>query len=327
MKAKYVRALVVGLVGASTLVPLPTSAAASHAAATERTETIAFIRQMNARIYGGELFVVRPDGSGLRRLTPPTTTVSWYAWSPDGTSIAYIDRQSSLWLVRPDGSGRRLLLPKSRLQSVGLSWSPDGTRIAITTTGPEAHPWKGPCSRLRLYVIPIGGGPPVGLPGGKHIGYGISWSPRSDEIYYTNGGIWAIRPDGTGRRQISPVGSAGSLSADGTRFAFNVAVRLRNGNTDRYRAFGVVNADGTDYHLVTTHAYNEYGEVPSPTGHRILYGRADHQGIYVIGSDRRNNHRMTRDAPRGPRGVRSPGRRTAARSSTTPAATRTPIST
>lgn len=299
MKAKCVGALVIGLVGAGTLVTLTTSAAASHAAATERTGTIAFIRQLNDRVYGGALFVVRPDGSGLRVLTPFNARVYWYAWSPDGRLIAYIDQRLSLWLVRSDGSGRRLLLPKSRLQSVGLSWSPDGTRIAITTTGPEGHPWKGCCSRLRLYVIPIGGGPPVPLPSGKHIGYGVSWSPRGDEIYYSNGGIWAIRPDGTGRRQISPVGSAGSLSADGTRFAFNVAVGLRNGNTDRYRAFSVVNADGTGYHVVTTHAYNEYGEAWSPFGRRILYGRANSQGIYVIGSDGRNNHRVTRDAPPG----------------------------
>jgi len=81
-------------------------------------------------------------------------------------------------------------------------------------------------------------------------------------------------------------------------------VHVRN-VTDRYRAFGVVNADGTGYHVVTTHAYNEYGEVWSPTGHRILYGRASSpslyrfksQGIYVIGSDGRGNRRVTRDAP------------------------------
>lgn len=290
---------------AGTLVTLTTSSAASYAAASHRTGTIAFIRMVNDRVYGGGLFVIRPDGDGLRRVTPPSTKVERYAWSPDGRLIAYIDRRLSLWLVHPDGTGRRLLLPRSRLQSVGLNWSPDGTRIAITTTGPEGHPWKGCCSRLRLYVVPVGGGPPVPLPAGKHIGYGVSWSPRGDEIYFDNGGIWAIHPDGTGRRKISPVGSAGSLSADGTQFAFNVAVGLRNGDTDRYRGFGIVNADGTGYHVVTTHAYNEYGEVWSPTGHQILYGRASSpsfyrfksQGIYVIAPDSRNNHRVTRDSP------------------------------
>jgi len=222
--------------------------------------------------------------------------VDSYAWSPDGKLIAYTDRRGSLWLVRLDGSGRRLLLPNSRFPSVDLSWSPDGSKVAIATGGP--NPPKSCCSRLRLYVVPTGGSHAVSLPAGKHIGYGVSWSPRGDEIYYDNGGIWAIRPDGTERRKISPVGSAGALSADGTRFVFNVVFPLQNGRNccDRYRAFAVVNADGTGYHMVTSHAYNEYGEVWSPTGHRILYGRADNQGIYVIDPDSRN-HRVTRDMP------------------------------
>src|SRR5262249_36643559 len=60
---------------------------------------------------------------------------------------------------------------------------------------------------------------------------------------------------------------------------------------------GVVNADGTGFHLVTTHAYTEYGVAWSPRGRQILYGRGDRKGIYVIGPDGRNNHRVTRDAP------------------------------
>ena len=50
-------------------------------------------------------------------------------------------------------------------------------------------------------------------------------------------------------------------------------------------------------HLVTSHAYNEYGFAWSPDGRWILYGRANREGIYVIGSDGRNNHRLTRDSP------------------------------
>ena len=55
--------------------------------------------------------------------------------------------------------------------------------------------------------------------------------------------------------------------------------------------------DGKNFHVVTTHAYNEYGVAWSPQGRRILYGRADRKGIYVIDSDRRNNHRVTHDSP------------------------------
>jgi Tol biopolymer transport system component len=287
--------LIAGLV-AALLVGALAGAAVSRAGAQAHTGTIAFIRVDSDKVFGGRLFVVRPDGSALRPLTPPSTRVHSYAWSPDGTLIAYTDSQGSLWLVRPNGTRRRLLLSMSRLQSVSLSWSPDGSRIAITSSGPKGQRRAGCCSELRLYVVPIGGGPPVLLPAGKHIGYGVAWSPRGDEIYYDNGGIWAIHPDGTGRRRISPVGSAASLSADGAHFVFGVAIHLRNGHTDRYRAFGVVNADGTGYRVVTTHAYNEYGEVWSPSGRRILYGRAGGQGIYVIGADGRGNRRVTGDS-------------------------------
>jgi Tol biopolymer transport system component len=186
-------------------VGLTEGSAASRAAGSKRAGMIAFIRLGHGTVFGGRLFVIRPDGSGLRQLTPWGTTVWSYAWSPNGRSIAYIDDRHSLWLVRPDGTGRRLLLASSRLSSESVSWSPNGKAIAITSPGPKRRGYW----RLGLFVVPVGGGPPVPLQAGKHLGYGVSWAPRGDEIYYDNGGIWAIRPDGTGRRKISPVGSAG----------------------------------------------------------------------------------------------------------------------
>src|SRR5262249_8211687 len=136
-----------------------------------------------------------------------------------------------------------------------------------------------------LYLVPIDGGPPVRLPAGKHVGYSVAWSPRGDELAYSgDGGIFVISPDGTGRRQIS-LGGDVQWSADGAQLAFPRAIKLRNGFTHRYRAFAVVKADGTGFHLVTTHAYTEGGVVWSPRGRRILYDRGDQQGIYVIGAD------------------------------------------
>ena len=270
---------------------------ATRAETQRYSGTIAFIRLVPGPDFGGRLFVIRPDGSGLRRVTPQATKVISYAWSPDGRLIAYIDQRLSLWLVRPDATGRRVLLPTSQLSSVwGLSWSPDSKAIAIVSPGPNANPRTAQCGKMTLYIVPIDGATPAPLPGGRHVGCDVAWSPRGDEIAYGDGGISVIRPDGTDRRQIS-LGGGAQWSADGAQLAFGVAIHLRNGFTDRYRAFGVVNADGTNFHVVTTHAYNEYGQVWSPSGRRILYGRADRKGIYVIGADGRNNHRVTRDSP------------------------------
>ena len=184
--------------------------------------------------------------------------------------------------------------------SVALSWSPDGTKIAITSPGPDGnvqtpHHWK-----IGLYVVPVFGGRPLPLQAGNHVGYDVAWSPRGDELAYDNGGIWAIHPDGTGRRKITDIGSGMRWSADGTQLVFGVAIHrigMPRYARDRYHTFAAVNADGTGYHLVTTHAYTEYGQVWSPSGRQILYGRQNHQGIYLIDSDGRNNHRVTSDSP------------------------------
>jgi len=115
-------------------------AAAGQARDGRRAGMIAFLREAPGSSVSG-VFVVRADGKGLRRLTPPDTSVFIYKWSPDGKLIAYIDERTlSLWLVRPDGTGRRPLVPTSRLSSVDLSWSPDGKDIAIVSPGANVNP-------------------------------------------------------------------------------------------------------------------------------------------------------------------------------------------
>ena len=159
-------------------------------------------------------------------------------------------------------------------------------------------------SDLRIYVIPTDGGEPRRLPSGDV--QSLDWSPRGDEIVYGNGAgrQRIIRTDGTkprpffNRPQNSGTGIA-TWSPDGTHVGFTGHVlygRIDPG--DWYDAIYVADADGSNLHLVTSHAYNEYGFAWSPDGRWILYGRANRQGIYVIGSDGRKNHRVTRDSPR-----------------------------
>ncbi len=56
------------------------------------------------RSGGPALYAIGADGRGLRRLTP--LGVYGYAWSPDGSRIAYHDSRGSLVMVRRDGTGR-----------------------------------------------------------------------------------------------------------------------------------------------------------------------------------------------------------------------------
>jgi Tol biopolymer transport system component len=94
------------------------------------------------------LFVVRTNGKGVRRITPPGTLIqdgNDGDWSPRGNEIIFSrhvtpDARGSLWIVRPDGHG----LHELKLQGLtcggttsdpnGLGchephWSPDGKKI------------------------------------------------------------------------------------------------------------------------------------------------------------------------------------------------------
>lgn len=80
----------------------------------------------------GNLYVVNVDDDEVRQIT----SEGWNrepAWSPDGTTIAYVRMEhpsifGRIYLVRPDGSCPSPISESLAAQS--LSWSPDGNRIA-----------------------------------------------------------------------------------------------------------------------------------------------------------------------------------------------------
>ena len=299
------------LAGALALIGVLGAATASHAGVGSRAGTIAFLSGADRT----GLFAIEADGSGLRRLTPSGLDVSSFEWAPDGSRIAYLDGGGALRLVRPDGTGRELLAAPSRLRSPWvLSWSPDGKAIAVEALDPGT-PVRRHNSMVdsRIVVIPTDGGEPRRLPSGY--AFNLDWSPRGDEIAYGDGGRedWIVRTDGSKPRPLfrSPPRLLRPLgypiwSPDATHIGFVASVQHGEGRhvgpacgcSDRYDAIYVADANGSHLHLVTSHAYNEYGFDWSPDGKSILYGRTQRKGIYVIDADGRNNHRVTRDSPR-----------------------------
>lgn len=88
------------------------------------------------RIYGGGIFLIRPDGSGLRRVTD---TGSWPVWWPDGKRIAYITvgpDGSQQIRVAPAGGGPSSILRAIQFDGVNYPFdiSPDGRVLATSNS-------------------------------------------------------------------------------------------------------------------------------------------------------------------------------------------------
>lgn len=81
------------------------------------------------------IFAIRADGSGLRRVTDLPGYNGVPSWSPDGTHVAFTSDRDHLWgifVMSADGSDQR------RIREGGsyVRWSADGTRILFAGPPP-----------------------------------------------------------------------------------------------------------------------------------------------------------------------------------------------
>ncbi|MFP5286189.1 MAG: protein kinase domain-containing protein [Thermoanaerobaculia bacterium] len=88
-----------------------------------------------------DLFVIHPDGTGLRRLTQDEFRDRQPRWSPDGTRIAFYSNrggQYEIWTIRADGSQLERAAANPGRQAYHPIWSPDGRWLACDLGENEA---------------------------------------------------------------------------------------------------------------------------------------------------------------------------------------------
>jgi Tol biopolymer transport system component len=210
-----------------------------------RNGLIAFMRP--GKVGEFDLWVVRPNGSGLRRLTTSPSARSDYNpdWSPDGSSVVFERRVlengtdgDDLWVVDADGSDLHQLTDCADQCWLDneARWSPSGAQIAFTRgSGPRTidHP-----STIAIDVM---------------------------------------ASDGTGVRQLSrpPQGYEdhyATWSPDDTSIVFQ---RDTNANPPgRTELVAVDVASGVEHHVYTLPAWAGGSGIASfsPSGSRILFG-------------------------------------------------------
>ncbi len=112
-----------------TLTPTPTPSPTPQGGG----EWIVFASRPNADA-NSDIYVMRPDGSGLRRLTNGPGNNWSPDLSPDGRRVVFVsdrDRNKQLYLINIDGSGLTRLTYTG--DNYDPAWAPDGQQIAFVS--------------------------------------------------------------------------------------------------------------------------------------------------------------------------------------------------
>jgi serine/threonine protein kinase/Tol biopolymer transport system component len=187
-----------------------------------------------------DLFLVRRDGGGMRRLTNDPAKDRIPRWSPDGSRIVFYSNRSGkyeAWTIRPDGSDLQQVTKILGQPLFDPFWAPDGKRLGASLgfSGPVVISLEGALEARRPQRLFMPGAETYSAndwspDGSQVIGYdrsdelrvysftrhalrqtgvhgrGPFWLPDSRRIVYLNDGVLSLLDTVTGeaRKVLAP---------------------------------------------------------------------------------------------------------------------------
>ncbi len=161
-----------------------------------------------------DVFVLKADGSDLRKVTDSVGVSGDPGWSPDGSLLAYeADRgdypaQQGIYVSRPDGTHLRRItvLPPDAGFDAAARFSPDGHTLVFTRYRDDGRGGE----ESALFTIRLDGRQERQVtPFNLHAG-DATWSPDGRtlalEAYPTpssRGDVYTVRPDGSKLRNLT----------------------------------------------------------------------------------------------------------------------------
>lgn len=254
-----------------------------------------------------EIYVMKADGSGARRLTttgkPKDVGTSKEQaallpeWSPDGKQIVFQSGPpdiglGQIYVMNANGSGKHRLTTEAD-NNILPAWSPTGSRIAFVSDRD---------ADAQIYVMDATGRNQRPVTTQAEYAVFPTWAPDGKRIAFTcvrNGrtAICSVSVSGgrvatilTAPRRFKEL-SAADWSPDGRKIVFQSQVGK---NFDVY----VVGADGKGLRRLTTDAANDSYPAWSPDGRHIVFSsnRSGGTELYVMNADGSSQTRLTNKA-------------------------------
>lgn len=239
-----------------------------------------------------DIFSIRPDGTGRKRLSHNRTYDRFPSLSSDGRKVVFlckgsIRRLGQICVMAPDGTDRVKLTSDDERNLKAPFWSPDGEQIAYIheEDGDQLMVMNADGSNVRhLYTRQLG----MNFP---------EWSPDGDSIIYT--GLRAV----------------GVLQFDVFSFDLSTGEETNITNSDEDEPWAAcaphgdriitsvkredgwdtlysIAADGSDRHEIAPVVAT--GPAPSPDGTKLAFVHGRTSSLMVMGRDGANLQRLTR---------------------------------